>query len=88
MYEFTTPPDTVPTSAPAPGEKPDKNHPTFISASQVPSQQLRERMLTWPGERIIDVFDLPQARLEGYGPVALVFHGATGSRREPWPGQE
>ncbi len=85
MYEFTTPPDTARTSAPAPGEKKKQDRPTFVSASQVPSQQLREQMLTWPGERIIDIVDLPQARLEGYGPVALVYHGATGSRREPWP---
>lgn len=84
MYKFTGPPDSKPAPEPAPEKKTEKR-PTFVAASRVPSLQLREQMLTYPGEDVIDLFELPLARLRGYRPVALVRHGARGSRREPWP---
>jgi hypothetical protein len=85
MYKLTAPPDSKSAPEPAPGKKIEKRRPTFVAASQVPSLQLREQMLTYPGEQAIDLIELPLARLGGYRPVALVWHGAKGSWREPWP---
>jgi hypothetical protein len=62
------------------------DHPTFVSVEAVPSLGLRELKLLWPGERMVEILDLPGAWAEGWVPVAWVWHGARGSWREPWPG--
>jgi hypothetical protein len=84
MYEFTSPPVQKQKEKPSPVVEKD-DRPMFVAVSKAPSLKLRELMLTWPGERAIDLIDLPSARLEGYEPVALVWHSADGSWREPWP---